>query len=173
MLRATADRRPMQVRTTSTSINRNWPSTSLACQTFVISRQCDPKGADPLTGCAVSPPLYTSRHSPQSVAACLSNAAGRILSPWAPNHARPFTAARPGRRQSGKEARREADRIGRRRLEQADAWLSWSGAAIADAGRRAQCRVRLSRSELPWLRIGNRIIQSANLHDAARPRMSA
>ena len=40
----------------------------------------------------------------------------------------------------------------RRGVEQAHARLSGSGAAIADAGRRNQRRVRLSRSEMPWLR---------------------
>ena len=39
----------------------------------------------------------------------------------------------------------------RRGVEQAHARLSGSGAAIARAGRRDQRRVRLSRSEMPWL----------------------
>jgi hypothetical protein len=38
-----------------------------------------------------------------------------------------------------------------RGVEQAHARLSGSGAAIADAGRRDQRRVWLSRSEMPWL----------------------
>ena len=54
------------------------------------------------TFAAPSPPLCPSRHPPQSVAACLSVVTGRILSPWAPSHARPFTAHRSGRRQSGR-----------------------------------------------------------------------
>ncbi len=49
-----------------------------------------------------SPPLYPARHPPHSVAACLSIVARRILSAWAPNHARPFTAHRSGQRLSGR-----------------------------------------------------------------------
>jgi hypothetical protein len=43
-----------------------------------------------------------ARYPPQSVAACLRVAAGRIFSPWAASHARRFTAHRSGRRQSGR-----------------------------------------------------------------------
>ena len=66
-------------------------------------------------GCCVAP-LCPSRHPPQSVSACLSIVAGRILSTWAPNHARPFTAHRFGRRRSGrrKDARKPTGSPSRR-----------------------------------------------------------
>jgi hypothetical protein len=48
-----------------------------------------------------SHPLCPSRLPPQSVAACLSCGPRCILPPWAPNHARRFTAHRSGRRQNG------------------------------------------------------------------------
>jgi hypothetical protein len=43
--------------------------------------------------------LCPSRHPPQSVAVCPAIVAGRILSRWAPNHARQSTARQCGRRQ--------------------------------------------------------------------------
>ena len=50
-------------------------------------------------------PLCPIRHPPQPVAACLSSVARRSSLAWAPNHARPFTAHRFGRRQSGRQKR--------------------------------------------------------------------
>jgi hypothetical protein len=55
-------------------------------------------------GGAASPPLCPERRPPQSVAACLSIVAGRILSPWGANHARPSTADQSERQQSGRAA---------------------------------------------------------------------
>jgi hypothetical protein len=47
-------------------------------------------------------PLCPRSYPPQSLAACLSIVAGRILSPGGANHARPFTARPSERRQSGR-----------------------------------------------------------------------
>jgi hypothetical protein len=55
-------------------------------------------------GGAASPPLCPARYRSQSVAACLSIVAGRILSPWGANHARPSTADQSERQQSGRAA---------------------------------------------------------------------
>ena len=62
---------------------------------------------------------------------------------WAPNHARQFTAHRSGQRQSvpRKHVSKPTGSPARR----------GTGAAITNVGRRNQCRVWLSGSEMPWL----------------------
>ena len=52
---------------------------------------------------------------------------------------------------AGSGSAQESRPARRRGVERAYARLSGTGAAIADAGRRAQRRVWLSRSEMPWL----------------------
>ncbi len=92
----------------------------------------------PVSAVPASPALCPARHPPQSVAACLFRAARR--SSWSRRRFR----AGGGSPQASRPA-------GRRGVEQAHARLSGTGAAIARARRRAQCRIPLSRSEMPWL----------------------
>ena len=99
----------------------------------------------------VSPPLCPARYPPQAVAACPSCAARRILLPWGPSHARPFTARPFGRRQSGRRKRASKPTSSPSRRGTGTCSVFGSGAAIADAGRCAQCRVSLPRSALPRL----------------------
>ena len=102
-------------------------------------------------GTGPSPPLCPSRHPPQSVAACLSIAARRILSHGhqvARDHLRRIG---PGGGRAGDGSTQGSRPARLRGVEQAHARLSGTGAAVADAGRRDQRRVWLSRSEMPWL----------------------
>ena len=97
-------------------------------------------------------PLCPSRHPPQSVAACLSR-----RGPAHPlSHGHQVTRDHlrrigPGGGRAGDGSTQGSRPARLRGVEQAHARLSGSGAAIADAGRRDQRRVWLSRSEMPWL----------------------
>jgi hypothetical protein len=104
------------------------------------------------TFAAPSPPLCPRLLPPQSVAACLSRAAGRILSAWGPNHARPFTAHRSGRRQSGrrKHARKPTGSPSRR------------GTSVCSAFRvRRSHRRRWARRSMPGLAISKSVVLAA------------
>ena len=109
------------------------------------------KASLPVLG-AASPPLCPSRHPPQSVAACLSIVPRRILSRMGTKsdeiiHGASVRAAA----ERATEARKQADRLA------CEAWnkrmLGFQGPAQPSPalGRRTQCRVPLSRSEMPWL----------------------
>ena len=95
--------------------------------------------------------LYPSCYPSQPVAACLSIVAGRSALAWAPSHARRIyggsvraaaeRARKPARKPTGSPSRRGTN----------GCWGFGASAAVADAGRRDQRRVSLSRSEMPWL----------------------
>ena len=92
--------------------------------------------------------LCPSRHRPQSVAACLSRATGRILARMGTKITRDdLRRIDQGGGRAGDESAQGSRPARRRGMEQAHARLSGSGAAVASARRRAQCRVWLSRSE--------------------------
>ena len=103
------------------------------------------------TGGAASPPLCPARHPPQSVAACLSRAARRILSHGnqvSRDHLRRFD---PGCRRTSSRGAQDRRPFGLRGVEQAHAGFSGAGTAVSCTGRRDQCRIWLSRSEMSWL----------------------
>ena len=95
-------------------------------------------------------PLCPSRYPPQSVAACLSAWPGDPLRMGTKSRETIYGASVRAAAERATEARKQADRLA------VEAWnkrmLGFQGPAQPRrAGRRNQCRVRLSRSEVPWL----------------------
>ena len=76
----------------------------------------------------------------RSVGACLPTVPSAILSPWAPSHAKPFTA-HPIRQSEQPEARKEADRFAVEAGNKRMLTFQGPGAAITDAGRCDQHRI--------------------------------
>ena len=109
-------------------------ATEFACSKTLFSHG-NPLSNIVLRPDAAPPPLCPARHPPQSVAACLSIVARRILSRMGTKSRETiYGASVRAAAERATEARKEADRLACRGVEQAHARLSGSGAAIARAG---------------------------------------